>query len=185
MCKHCCLSVGMVFFLLFPSFLLVPLPASPVFPCSLLSYPLLVSLPSFSLFDRRDDLLGLFLLLEQLWRLQRDSRRLPCSDTHIWGGAHFWAGMSHRKAVVSFGWKTLLRAHSCSCVCGGAGATGSPSTLSWGPSPKASGHKRPDPMPPHRPPSPTRSPGLRAPSPRSLRECDSLRACCSPGPREG
>lgn len=134
MCKHCCLSVGMVFFLLFPSFLLVPLPASPVFPCSLLLfYPLLFSVPSFSFFVRTDDLLGLFLLLEQLWRLQRNSRRFRCSDTHIWGGAHFRTGMSHRKAVVSFGWKTLLRAHSCSCACGGAGATGSRSTLSRGP----------------------------------------------------
>lgn len=50
-CEHICvstavcLSVGMVFFSFsLPSFLPVPFPASPVFPCSLLSYPL----PGFS-----------------------------------------------------------------------------------------------------------------------------------------
>ena len=86
----------------------------------------------------------------------------------------------------SFGWKTLLRAHSgggCGLELLGHWAP-SPGDL-YQPSPKASGHKRPAPVHPHHhPPSPSRSPGLRAPSPRSLWECNSVRACCSLVPQK-
>lgn len=82
--------------------------------------------------------------MEQLQRLpQRDSRSLWCSppDTHVWGGAHFWAGISHGKPRLASGGKHYSWLTAAPRAGGG-----------WGPGGTATIQALQGPLPPHPPP---------------------------------